>query len=321
MDLAIVIVNFRTADLTLACLRSLAAARGEVGTMKTFVVENGSGDDSAPRLRDAIIKNNWSDWVELKPLDKNIGYAAGNNAAIRDALGSQDAPRYVLLLNPDTEVRPGALRELMTFMEQSPRVGIAGSRLEDPDGTPQRSAFRFPTIYSELDTGFRLGLISRLLHQYLSAPPVRDDAHQTDWVAGASMIVRREVFERVGLLDERYFMYYEEVDFCLQANRAGWPCWYVPASHVVHLVGQASGVTDTRRAPARRPAYWFESRKRFFVKNRGALAAIAADLAFSAGYVTWRLRRPLQGKPDLDPPYLLWDTLRHSLNFNLRGAR
>jgi GT2 family glycosyltransferase len=319
MDLAIVIVNYRTADLTGACLRSLEAARPEVDSMRAIVVENGSGDESDPQLRGQITRNGWEQWVEVKTLARNVGYAAGNNAAIRAALDWARPPQFILLLNPDTEVRPCALSELLRFMNEHPNVGIAGSRLEDPDGTPQRSAFRFPTIRSELDTGFKLGLISRLLNKWLAAPPVRDVAHETDWVAGASMIVRREVFERIGLLDEKYFMYFEEVDFCLQARRAGWPCWYVPSSHVVHLVGQASGVTDTRRAPSRRPAYWFESRKRFFIKNRGALAAIAADLAFTAGYVTWRIRRPLQRKPDLDPPFLLWDTLRHSAL--IRGAR
>jgi len=311
MEVAIVIVNYRTADLTIACLKSLEAARTEAA-LTTFVVENGSADDSEQRLREAIRQNRWESWCELLPQAANKGYAAGNNAAIGAALNGPTPPKFVLLLNPDTEVRSGALRELLKFMAERPYAGIAGSRLEDPDCTPQRSAFRFPTIRSELDTGLRLGIVSRLLHKWLAAPPVRNDAHATDWVAGAAMLIRREVFERIGLLDEKYFMYFEEVDFCLQARRAGWTCWYVPASHVVHLVGQASGVTDTRKAPSRRPAYWFESRRRFFIKNRGALAAIAADLAFSAGYVTWRMRRPLQGKPDLDPPHMLWDLLRHS---------
>jgi GT2 family glycosyltransferase len=253
------------------------------------------------------------------PLLTNGGFAAGNNAAISAVLADPDSPPYILLLNPDTLVRPGAIRELLAFMESHPDAGIAGSRLDDPDGTPQRSAFRFPTIRSELDMGLKLGIVSKLLRNWLAAPPVRDDAHQTDWVAGASMIIRSRIFGQIGLLDEKYFMYFEEVDFCLQARDAGWTCWYVPQSHVVHLVGQASGVTDTRKAPTRRPAYWFESRRRFFTKNRGLLNAVAADIAFSGGYLLWRLRRPLQGKPDVDPPYLLRDMIQHSAL--LRGGR
>ncbi len=125
-------------------------------------------------------------------------------------------------------------------------------------------------------------------------------------------MIRREVFEAVGLLDEAYFMYFEEVDFCLRAARAGWRCWYVPASRVVHLVGQSSGVTDPRLRK-RRPAYWFESRRRYFVKNHGAVVAMLADAAWAAGFAVWRVRRFLQRRQDNDPPKLLLDFIRHSV--------
>jgi N-acetylglucosaminyl-diphospho-decaprenol L-rhamnosyltransferase len=319
MNLGIVIVNYRTGDLAIDCLRSLASVLSEAPDARVIVVDNASGDGSAGQIGQMIAQRQWGQWASLMELPANTGYAAGNNAAIRGMLGQPQPPRYVLLLNPDTVVRPGALAELLKFMDAHSDAGIAGSRLEDPDGTPQRSAFRFPTIRSEFDAGLRLGIVSRLLRNWLAAPPVRDDAHATDWVAGASMIVRSELFSKIGLLDEAYFMYFEEVDFCFAAKKAGWPCWYVPSSRVVHLVGQSSGVTDTRRAPSRRPTYWFESRRRFFVKNRGKLSAVMADLAFAVGFVLWRLRRPLQGKPDLDPPCLLWDTVRHSAL--IRGIR
>jgi N-acetylglucosaminyl-diphospho-decaprenol L-rhamnosyltransferase len=249
------------------------------------------------------------------PLDCNGGYAFGNNAPIRAALESLAAPSYFLLLNPDTIVRPGALQALVDFMNSHPDVGIAGSRLEDPDGTPQRSAFRFHTVLSELDDGLRLGIVSKLLENWSVAPLVPEQACQTDWVAGASMIVRRQVFEQVGLMDEGYFMYYEETDFCLQAKKAGWSCWYVPQSRVIHLVGQSSGVTDTKRPPKRRPQYVFDSRRRYFLKNYGWLNAALADLVWTLGFVSWRLRRVVQGKPDNDPPQLLGDFLRNSVLF------
>jgi GT2 family glycosyltransferase len=108
-------------------------------------------------------------------------------------------------------------------MKAHPEVGIAGSRLEDLDGTPQHSAFRFPSVLSELDGGLRLGVVSKLLSKWLVAPPISEVACPTEWVAGASMIVRREVFESVGLMDEKYFLYYEEMDFCLAAHRPRCP--------------------------------------------------------------------------------------------------
>src|SRR5204863_2390861 len=122
--------------------------------------------------------------------------------------------------------------------------------------------------------------------RWVVAPPVRTETFPTDWVAGASMIVRKAVFDAIGLMDDEYFMYFEEVDFCLRARRAGWPCWYVPASRVVHLVGQTSGVTDTRQVTKRRPKYWFDSRRRYFLVNHGAVKTALADLVWTAGYVT-----------------------------------
>jgi GT2 family glycosyltransferase len=274
------------------------------------VVENASGDESAEKICAAVRAEGWDAWADVMPLERNLGFAGGNNAALRPLLASAQPPDYVLLLNPDTVVRPGAVRAMIDFMEQHPEVGIAGSRLEDPDGTPQRSAFRFPTIASEFEGGIRIGFISRLLRRRLIAPPVQDQPHPTDWVAGASMIVRRAVFDAIGLMDEAYFLYFEEVDFCLSACRASWPCWYVPASRVVHLVGQSSGVTDTKRPARRLPPYWFESRRRYFRKHHGRVYSRLADLAWALGFSLWRLRRRVQRKPDNDPPSFLWDFIR-----------
>src|SRR5205085_9051448 len=139
-------------------------------------------------------------WVELKALDQNRGFAGGNNAALRPLLAASPPPDYLLLLNPDTYIRPGAVKALVEFMEQNPRVGIAGSRLEDPDGTPQRSAFRFQSPLGEFEGNLKLGLISRLLSRWVVAPPVVNDPIETDWVSGASMIIRNRVLVDVGLL-------------------------------------------------------------------------------------------------------------------------
>lgn len=310
-QLAIIVVNYRTAELTVDCLRSLAEQVPALGA-RVYITDNLSGDDSLARIGGAIEANGWSSWATLMPLERNGGFAYGNNAAIRLVLGDRTPAEYILLLNPDTLVREGALHELVQFMQHHPKVGIAGSRLEDPDGTPQRSAFRFHTIASEFEGGVRLSAVSRLLNRRLVAPPVSEEACATHWLAGASMLVRRKVFEEVGLLDEAYFMYFEEVDFCLRSARAGWECWYVPASRVVHLVGQASGVTDPRLRK-RRPAYWFESRRRYFVKNHGGLYAMLADAAWAVGFAVWRVRRFLQRRQDNDPPKLLSDFLRHSV--------
>lgn len=132
------------------------------------------------------------------------------------------------------------------------------------------------------------------------------------------MMVRREVFESVGLMDEGYFLYYEETDFCLQAKRAGWSCWHVPQSRVMHILGQSTGVTATNQQPKRLPQYWFDSRRRYFLKNHGWLYAAMVDVSWLVGFSLWRARRILQRKPDADPPELLGDSIRNSV-FLKRG--
>ncbi len=318
MKVAIVIVNYRVADLAIDCLESLSQEISQLPKTRVVVVDNASGDGSAERIAAAISRQGWQMWASVLTLEHNGGYAAGNNAGLRLLLGADQPPEHLLLLNPDTMVRPDAVRALLEFMHAHPEAAIAGSRLEDPDGAPQRSAYRFHTWLSELETGLRLGIVSRLLDRWVVAPPVRDSAHPTDWVAGASMMVRREVFDAVGLLDEGYFLYFEETDFCLHAKRKGFECWYVPESRVVHLVGQSTGVNNPVIRPKRRPGYWFQSRRRYFVKNHGWAYALLADLMWSVGFALWRARRILQNKPDVDPPHLLRDFLQHA--FIVRGG-
>lgn len=310
-EVMVVIVNYRTPDLTIDCLRSLESEAKILPNLQVIVTDNNSGDGSNTIIAKAIDQAGWA-WVKFMPLQHNGGFAYGNNFPIRQALNGNRLPPYVLLLNPDTIVLPGAISTLVRFIEERPEIGIVGSRLQDPDGTPQYSAFRFHTIWSEIDSGLRLGIVNRLLARWIIAPPVSDSACQTDWVAGASMMVRRQVFEDIGLMDEGYFMYYEEMDFCLQAKKAGWSCWYVPDSRVIHLVGQSSGVTNTKQVRKRKPKYVFDSRQRYFLKNYGWLYLLIADLALILTFSTWRIRQILQRKPDSDPPHLLLDIILNS---------
>ncbi|MGY3545282.1 glycosyltransferase family 2 protein [Bradyrhizobium sp. USDA 4469] len=310
MRLLIVIVNFRVAGLTVDCLRSLRdEVAGLTGT-HVAVCENGSGGDDALRIGQAIEANGWGSWCSLLASRTNLGFCGGNNVLIRPALEAAAPPDYLLLLNPDTVVRPGAIKALTDFMVGHPEVGIAGSRLEDPDGTPQRSAFRFQSALSEFEGALRLGLVSRLLRRWTVAPPVVDTPVPTDWVAGASMMVRRQVFSDIGLLDEGYFTYFDDIDFCFNARRKGWPTWYVPASRVVHLVGQSTGVNHT---PRRLPAYMLEARRRYFLKNHGALYAALTDGCKLAGLALFAVRNRLGGGKQPATPHALGDHFRHSV--------
>jgi len=310
VKLLVVIVNYRVAHLAIDCLHSVAEEIGRVPDTHVTVCENGTGDDSAQRIQHAIDENGWAVWCTLKTIDINLGFTGGNNVVLGPALQSADAPQYVLLLNPDTIVRPNAFKALVDFMDQNLAVGIAGSRLEDPDGTPQRSAFRFQSPLGEFEGNLKLGLVTRLLSRWVVAPPVVDYAFKTDWVSGASMIIRREVLKEVGLLDEGYFTYFDDIDYCFNAKKHGWPTWYVPTSRVVHLVGQSTGVTKN---PKRLPPYLFEARRRYFLKNHSPAYAAMVDAYMILGLSLWRLRVMLTGKEDNTAPHLLGDSIRHSV--------
>jgi hypothetical protein len=309
MKLLIVIINYRTGDLTIDCLRSLRDQVRNLPGVRVVVSDNASGDGSLEQIETAIRTEGWSDWVSTMPLPRNGGFAYGNNEPIRAAMRSSDPPEYLFILNPDTIVRPGAIATMLDFMDRHPAVGIAGTRLEDPDGRPQSSAFRFPSIFGEIDLALRLGWMSRILRRHVVAPPPRDTPHQCDWVAAASMMIRRQMIEQVGLMDEKFFMYFEETDFCRRARKKGWSCWHVPSARIVHFVGKSSGVTDPTQTHRRRPRYWFESRHHYFVKNHGELYAALTDAAFAICFLLWRLRRKIQNKPDHDPPRFLRDLL------------
>jgi N-acetylglucosaminyl-diphospho-decaprenol L-rhamnosyltransferase len=309
----VVVLNYRTADLTIACLRSIAPHVPLLPNMHVVVTDNASGDGSVEKLDRVIKGENMSRWAELMPLPRNGGYAYGNNAGVRPALASAAPPDFVLLLNPDTVLRPNAIQSLVRFMREHPDCGIAGSRLEDPDGTPQTSAFNFPNAWAELDRGLQLGLVARLLENKLVRRPIPDHACSVDWVAGASMLVRRAVFEHIGLIDEAYFLYFEEVDFLLRAKRAGFETYYVPDSRVVHHVGASTGVSDHRKAAKRVPDYWFDSRRRYFLKNHGFMGAAAADVAWLLGFSLHTLRQRVMPKNANDPPHVLEDFVRNGV--------
>lgn len=311
--LLVVVLHYKTPELAVACLRSLASEVQALGRTEVVVVDNDSGPEALAHLSAAIEREGWGSWAWLLPLPTNGGFAAGNNVGLRLGLARGPGLEYFLLLNPDTEVRPGALRALVELADARPQVAIAGSRLFGGDGEPDRTAHRFFSVLGEVERGFRLGVLSRLLRRWEVSPVPPPEAAPCDWVCGASMLIRRSTLDRIGLLDEGFFLYYEETDFCRRARAAGLEVWYVPRSEVVHHAGAATGATGAQRFEKRAPDYWFQSRRRYYVRGHGQLYATAADWALLVGLASWRVRRLVQGLPERDPPGFLSDLLRHAL--------
>jgi len=257
MDLSIIIVNWNTQDILLQCLESVEAdlAVSELAT-EVIVVDNASTDNSVKLVKEKF------PWVDLIENSENVGFAAANNQAIEQSSG-----RYVLLLNSDTEVKPRALQILYNYLDAHPQAGAAGSQLLNPDGTLQTSCYPFPTLSREL---------WRLLHLdvlwsygvYHMANWDTESPREVEVIQGASLLLRRAALDQVGLLDDRYFMYTEEVDLCYRLHQGGWQLYWVPKSKVVHYGGQS-----TKQVPTKMFLCLYQSKLIFLRKHYGWLAA------------------------------------------------
>jgi GT2 family glycosyltransferase len=277
--LAVVILNYRRADLVEGCLATLEPECRGAPEIRVVVVDNASGDGSAERIGGAIQRNGWEDWARLVESPLNGGFSAGNNLGI----ASIDAEHY-LLLNSDTLVRPGALSTLLESMRAQPEVGLLGPRLEGPDGAAQESCFRFHSPWSELMAAAATGPISRLLQRHEIALPAAEAPQDAPWISFACVMIRAAALREIGPLDEGYFMYFEDVDYCRRAWEKGWRVRYEPASRVVHLRGGSSPVKRAFAERSRVPRYFFASRTRYFAKHYGGvIGVIAANCAWLAG--------------------------------------
>lgn len=243
IDLGIVIVNWNTVDYLARCLETVFASQGDFN-FKVVVVDNAS-DDGSPQ----IVRERFPD-AQLIASDENLGYPKGNNVGLR-ALGyhdagevDEDAPRYALLLNPDTEVPPDALYRMVQFMDSRPDVGIAGPKLILPDGSLDKACRRgFPTPmvsfyhYSGLAKLFPKNERFGRYNMTFADP---DDNLEVDSVVGAYMQIRKDCIEAVGLMDETFFMYAEDIDWCYRVKQAGWSVWYHADVTVHHIKRAAS---------------------------------------------------------------------------------
>jgi N-acetylglucosaminyl-diphospho-decaprenol L-rhamnosyltransferase len=261
-DVAVIFVTYNTATLLPEVMEALRRATGKL-SVRTVFVDNASRDDSV-----ALIRSRFSDCV-LIANEANVGFGRANNQALPLAMG-----RYVLLLNTDAFVSPDTLEKTVAYMDVHPRCGILGVKLVGRDGEPQPSARYFPTPLN-------LFLARTGLNQIFRGARMIDDpswdhasARVCDWVPGCYYLVRRQLIEQVGLFDARYFLYYEEIDHCFAAKKAGWDVVCYPATTVVHIGGEsAKSDGPITRSGRQLEALKIESEHLFFRKNHGVFGA------------------------------------------------
>ena len=292
-----IIVSYNTAALVVDAIRSLEPTADRHDNFSTIVVDNKSPGDDVDVLSAAIEENQWHDWVTLIAHDENGGFAAGNNVALRHILAQTEQPEFVYLLNPDAYIEDGAVEELAFFLQDKPECGIVGSKVVNDEGEVQSTAFRFPGIAGEFERAISLGLATRVLKKWQVAPPPRQEAHRTDWVEGSSVMIRKRVFDDIGLFDEGYFLYKEEVDFMLQAARADWQTFYLHKACATHLDGQSTKINECQAGLRPLPKYVFDSWLYYFTRNHGKIYTFAAGLSWLSGEFLYRIHRLMLRRP------------------------
>lgn len=251
MDLSVVILNYKNRGLVRQCVKTIELYAPKLA-YEIIVVDNDSQDGTELMMATHFPKEKFPH-VTFIQSGGNIGYAGGNNIGIKASSG-----KYVCIMNPDITVRAGALDELVRFMEANPEVGVCGPKLTHPDGSLDHSSYRFPTpaipVYRRTPLG-KTAAGKKALSSYLMADADRNVTRDVDWLLGAVLMVRREAIDQVGLLDDRYFLYFEDTDWCRRFWQAGWRVTYHAGANMVHyherLSAQGSWITGPFRKSVR----------------------------------------------------------------------
>lgn len=264
-DMSVIVVSYNTREILRAGLDAVEKSVGV--SAEVFVVDNNSTDGSADMVAHSFPK------IQLIRNRDNRGFAAANNVAIARATG-----KFVLLLNPDTVVSPEAIGTLAGFLASHPEVGVCGPLVLNPNGSYQSCGYLYPTLLSEIRQSKNIGKVLRAI---VGPPPElgpRVAATDVEWVDGCCLMIRREVIDAIGPLDEQYFMYAEELDWCFNAKRVGWRIVALPSTSIIHYGGQSSVQVAERSL-----ALLVETKLRFYRKNLGLLTAGLVSLVYTAG--------------------------------------
>ncbi|MEE4186978.1 MAG: glycosyltransferase family 2 protein [Roseobacter sp.] len=310
-----IILNYKTAEMTLKCIAAARIAMAGISGAIT-VVDNDSQDGSFERISAYVTEQGWNvdDQIRVIQSGHNGGFGAGNNVGINAGLPDGSKPDFVYILNSDAFPAPDAIRVLLDHMQSSPKTGFAGSFLSGAEDDPHVSSFRFHSIASEFEGSVRLGVVSRLLKNSQVPIGVPTETTSVGWVAGASVLVRQSMLDEIGLFDETFFLYFEEVDLCLRAARAGYGTDYVPTSKVTHIGSVSTGMKDWDNVPS----YWYDSRWHYFSKNHGKLYAVGATLAHFLGGGLHKLRCMVTSKKARITPGFLTTMLAHDASALVR---
>ena len=300
--IAVVVVNYGTAELALAAVESVLARDHGGREVTVHLVDNASPGGDGEALERAIAALGWQDRVTFYREVLNHGFGRGNNVVFR-ALSDCDAPPdAVFLLNPDARLDGETIDGLAAFLEAHPSAGCAGARIAKPGGVPVTAAFRFPSAVSEFSDSLAFGPVARLLARSAVSLPPDTPTGPVGWVAGAAVMIRWQALMEAGGFDPDFFLYFEEVDLMRRITAKGWQVWHVSESRVVHEEGAATGVRSGEVRPQPLPDYWYDSWYLYFTKAHGPVYARLCALARFLGWTLNRAVATMRGRTPGSPP-------------------
>ncbi|MCL2645693.1 MAG: glycosyltransferase family 2 protein [Phycisphaerales bacterium] len=289
MSLLIVIVNYRTPELTTACLASLSQVRDEVSNMKVVVIDNGSSDGSADAIDTAIKNADWGEWAMLARSDTNLGFAAGNNAGLKSGTERWPNPKYVLLLNSDTVVHRNCLQRCYDVMEADTTIGVMSCKVLNKDGSLQNVARLLPNPLIHLICSLGLPWRWRGAFGWADTEDTgwdrQSEARDVGWLGGAFLFIRGDLVKKIGLLDDSFFFYGEDIEFSHRIWRAGYRVHYHPGGTITHYGGGSSD--PVRITQGKRSSYMWASR---YQVQRQCYGRLAARFVWLVDVVTYGLR-------------------------------
>ena len=306
--LVVITVNYCCAREILANLPETVRQLQDIGNAEFWIVDNKSPDGSAADLIAGVDKLGLNDWVKIIQAPVNGGFGAGNNIAIRQGLFADDPVELFYFLNPDAVPKPGAIAAFVDFMTERPDVGIAGGLLCDENGNIESSLFKFPSFWSEVEHGIALNVVRKLLKKHVTALPTPSEPTSVDWVAGTSFITRRAAFEKAGLFDETFFLYWEEIELCHRVKSSGFEIFAIPSVVVEHTGGVSTGMHQDDK---RFPKYWFESRHHFFKTTGLVRNTTVLNVGVALAWALRRLHHGVRGRKHVTPHFLR-DLIKYS---------
>jgi len=307
---AIITVTYNSANFIEQYLESVALYL-QNSDHQLFLVDNQSSDNTVDIAQQFAQTHQLTAQIHVIPSNDNLGFGKGCNLGVEHAKPHQ--PTHLWFLNPDTIIFEDTGPALIQLLEENPKIDFTGSTLVDKNNVPRPGAYRFPTALNVFLSMITLGILDKLFHKHTTAIPVENQAVEADWLTGASFLVKYDCFESLEGFDPQYFLYFEEVDLFFRAKKKGFMVSSCPNSRVFHISGASTGINNKDTEIKRRPSYWFESRRHYYIKNYGKAYFLLVDLSFFLGFFLKRLRSFIQQKDAKLPQYFARDTLKHSL--------